>query len=721
MTQQSALTEQQVRDRVRDRLVSGDISREQASQVLQAWKARSGAAMGAQQQAPGQQPEMQESGGGAIRAITQSAPYQMANRAAAGFNRALLGTGEAVLSMGSSAIAEPIAGSAGLASLAATNPDQAAQNVETVRQGLTYEPKSQAGQQAMQDAGSALALVGKGFQAAEQAAGNVGYAVAGPVGGAVGSAIPAAIAEILPLKMTRQAKKAALQRAVDEAGPSILTPEARQALLKQGFDEAELATMATQDPAQLERLARFQRLGIQPTRGDITQRLEDQKPEAQLFQQGQGEAGAGIRNLRQQQTRGLEDALRQIAGDRGVDGQSMAALGDTIKSAVASRRKLLREEVKGAYDALSQAQGNVDVPLVMTDFRALPEVPQGPELRSIQRADRAKFNAFEDLMAEYGLSNNADAIGRLESDGVTPQSLNLSNFEDFRKALNVAERSDQTGNLSRVIGPIKRELDRQVDVMTETLEMSENPSISALAKDARLSHSAFKTEFDPNTLAEQMVSNRPRSNLPQIENSQVYKKIAANNATIEQTDRLIQTLRNQGAAGKRAIADLQGQVMLDILDSSLQGITRKVDGQQMISGPSMTRRFNQLEDKARLIFEDDPGSFKLLQDVVSTAQDVTPQNIAVPKGSAGFLMEIADKTGMKRVMQTIPGGQVIIEGLSELAARSQSRQAFERALDARPDLKRTATILATDYPSIGAALGIGYLTSQGEDDDTNTN
>lgn len=714
MTQQTAqLTEDQIRERVRERLVNGSITRDQAAQVLQAWKSQQQPSASAQQP---QQPQ-QDDGGGLIRSITQSAPYQFANQAAAQFNRSVLGMGETAMTMGSQAVAEPLSGIMGLATLPFASSETAARNVEATREALTYEPRSQAGQQAIGEMGQVLEPIGRGVQAAEEFTGELGYRAGGPLAGAVTSAIPAAVMEVIGLKGSRQAKSAALQRAVDEAGPSILTPEARQALTKQGFTDAELSTMAAQDPAQLERLARFQRLGIQPTRGDITQRLPEQKAEAQLLERASGESGAGIRQLRRQQSQQITRNIEDLIDETGVPGD----VGQSIKDALSSRRQMLRQEVRGAYDALSQAQGDVDVPLMMTNYRALPDVPQGPELRAIQRADRSKFQGIEDLMAEYGLSDDADALARLERDGVTPQALNLSNFEEFRKALNAAERADQTGNLSRVIGPIKRELDRQVDVMTETLEMSDNPNISQMAKDARLANVAYKTEFDPKAMTERLVTRQTQSNLPQIEDSQVYLKLAANSTPIEQVDRVVQSLKNEGAAGRRALSDLQSQVMLDLLDSAFTGITRKVDGQEMVSGAAMSRRFDKIADKAKLIFEDNPGALRQIEDVIRAAEDITPQSIAVPKGSAGFLMDVLEKTRLQQVFQRIPAAAAAIEGLRELSARSQNRVAFSRALKARPDLRRTATILATDYPSLAAAMGMGYLISEGEENESDQN
>ena len=108
--------------------------------------------------------------------------------------------------------------------------------------------------------------------------------------------------------------------------------------------------------------------------------------------------------------------------------------------------------------------------------------------------------------------------------------------------------------------------------------------------------------------------------------------------------------------------------------------------------------------------------------MVQAAQDITPQSIAVPKGSAGFLMDAFDRMNVLSVAQAIPGGTFVVEGLRGLGARSANRSSLNKALNANPKLKRSAEILATDYPSLAAALGIGYLAEQeSEENDTDQN
>lgn len=120
-----------------------------------------------------------------------------------GAGRAILGTPEAGLSLASSAIAEPVAGLAGLAQslnpLAA--PGAGARTVESVREALTFEPRTGPGREAVEGMGTALAPVGRAIQGAEEALGGGTLEATGSPLLATGAAMaPAAALEVLGLK-----------------------------------------------------------------------------------------------------------------------------------------------------------------------------------------------------------------------------------------------------------------------------------------------------------------------------------------------------------------------------------------------------------------------------------------------------------------------------------------------------------------------------------------
>ena len=109
------------------------------------------------------------------------------------FGRSYGDTLNDVIGMLASGVGEIPAGLAGIASLP-FGLDTAADNVQAVRDALTWQPRSGGGEQAQRMLGDLLRPVAE----AEEALGNFGYDLAGPAGGTIAKTLPTAIAAGLP-------------------------------------------------------------------------------------------------------------------------------------------------------------------------------------------------------------------------------------------------------------------------------------------------------------------------------------------------------------------------------------------------------------------------------------------------------------------------------------------------------------------------------------------
>lgn len=128
--------------------------------------------------------------------------------------------------VGSSIVAEPAAGLAGLASFVGTAGDveRAAQTVESAREALTYTPETSGSQAALQAIGETLAPIAEGLETVSSATGDVIYEWTGsPELAAVAYSLPTLALEVAGVKGARggitrikdadlrKAQKAALQ------------------------------------------------------------------------------------------------------------------------------------------------------------------------------------------------------------------------------------------------------------------------------------------------------------------------------------------------------------------------------------------------------------------------------------------------------------------------------------------------------------------------------
>ncbi len=155
-----------------------------------------------------------------------------------------IGVGETALTIGSSIVADPIAGYAGLVSspfTATSQTEDAGDVVRRTREALTYQPRTEAGQEYIQDVGEKLQPVGEFVEKVERYTGDIGESAGGPTGGAIGSMVPTAAAELLGIgigkgvsKIPQTLSKRSISKADDlrSQADDILAPRATDAGLE---------------------------------------------------------------------------------------------------------------------------------------------------------------------------------------------------------------------------------------------------------------------------------------------------------------------------------------------------------------------------------------------------------------------------------------------------------------------------------------------------------
>jgi hypothetical protein len=119
-----------------------------------------------------------------------------------------LSVAEPAMAMGSSIVAEPVAGLAGLAALPYGS-DNAANAVKYYQDLLSYSPKTDSGKAGMQAVGAALAPIGEAIESASSGAGDYVYDKTGsPALATAAYSAPTAAMELLGLKGVNAASKA---------------------------------------------------------------------------------------------------------------------------------------------------------------------------------------------------------------------------------------------------------------------------------------------------------------------------------------------------------------------------------------------------------------------------------------------------------------------------------------------------------------------------------
>ena len=384
--------------------------------------------------------------------------------------------------------------------------------------------------------------------------------------------------------------------------------------------------------------------------------------------------------------------------------------GDSVIAALEGQKDLLRTEKNKLYREFAETSPEIrEVPIITDSISG--SLPDARTLRRIGRLAPSQSGAVDDLLIEFGLDRDPAKIQSFVEAGGEIEQLNIGNFDDFRQAVNLIESTDQTNAIKVITGPIKRQLDEEAEILEGSLKKGgvTDEGVLAPLEEARSTVTELKTEFDPNRLAGQFTNTKARSRERKVQSSQVKNRIIAKSTPIEQVNSLMTTL-DKSPDGKKARADLQADVIADLLDSSFSTASRKIGGELVFNPGAFNRRIDQLgTEKVESIFGNNPKSLDQLKKLSETAADIQPTAAATPKGSASVILDLVNKAGLGAVANS-----PTLLGIKELARivkeKGSNTLEIQKALDAKPELRETASFIQDELPGLAAPLGIATIS-----------
>lgn len=614
---------------------------------------------------------------------------------------------EPAATMVSGAIAEPVAGIAGLAKTITGGPEAGAETIGQIQEAMTYQPRTEAGKRGMQAIGETLGPVIEPIGKAVQAVGDIAYEAGGPVAGAGAITALAAIPELLGLKGSRAAKKMAARSILQRTDPSDLfddagkfKPEIIESLRASGIPESEFLELIPERlPEQIARQQRFKEAGVPLTRGELAQEFGQQATEQRLLQTMGDVASEPLRQFKLKQS---EIIKKHLDDTFGAD-VTASETGELIQDALSGRKKMLRTQKNQLYkDAAEKAREIGDVP-VLGDSIADSILDE----RTLRRLDRTSKGAISDLnetLAEFGIIEPTEAMIRK---GIEPEVLTLENFDDLRQALNQIDRGDQSGAASVAIGPIRKALDLEVDELATTLGERGLPAdVIEPLKQARKTVTQLKTEFDPKGLINRLITKKGQGDDMIVEASKIYDKLSARSTPVEQVSRTVNSLkRTEGGEG--ALASLQTSIMMDLIDAGFGTESRTISGIKTFNPIAFKKRIKNIgEDKLAKIFENNREAFRAIRNIEKISSDLVPTAGAVPKGSASVILDLMNKLGVAGISTKVPGGAFLMGAVDKIAQPVKTGVDVRRALKAEPDVIQLQSLADLHYPGIASALGI---------------
>lgn len=461
------------------------------------------------------------------------------------------------------------------------------------------------------------------------------------------------------------------------------------------------------NPEQAVRAARFQELGIPPTRGNVTQDFVQQAQEERLASMASNEAAAPLRQLQLDQSEAFISGINSMVDAMGVP----AEVGDNMKLALTGRLENLAARKNQLYRDFAENSPQVaSMPIIGDNIQNA--IADRAELRRIARLPGNSVDALQSLLIEFGVDQTPEAVEAFTKSGGEIIPLNLGNFEEFRQALNQLSDNTTPGGraTSAIVGRIKTALDNEVDVVEQSLLDANalDSSIVDSLREARATVARMKTEFSPQSVVGRLTGFKNDGVTPVIEASKAYDAVMGKSQPIEYLQRTVESLRNS-PKGKVAIGAMQAETVMRALDTALRAPSRKTSGIQTVGYSQFVKALEGVgKDRLDILFADNPRQLARLMMFKEAAQDLTVDARATPRGSAPVLLDIAN-----RISRT-PGIAPFVDAVKWFASAGADERAIRRALDARPQMKKAALQIQREYPAIAASLGIAGMTIEDE-------
>ena len=520
--------------------------------------------------------------------------------------------------LGSSAVAAPVAGLAGLGAigtnaLGITQADPA-DVVNRVQGALTYEPRTVAGGLAAEY--SPIALASKAGARLGDEAGDLTARLTGsPVAGAaVNTATQLAPALLLKAPKAGNVpanvgRTAPVDRPVAAGEAAPKAPAAVPAKPTAGLESVPPATQQLDVGPPAPAAYRYQQLQSLPvpvpaTRGQLT------RDPVQLRNEGNvsaTETGKPIRQIYADQNAALLDNLDVLKGrvaNKTKPAETPEQVGISVQDqALRAKLELKKKEVSAKYkaaEAAGELQGKVSPARIIKAIRSSPDVTH--------------YGWVESWL------NKAKVIEKTDSGTVT-RKLTLKEMEDLRQA--AVARAMDGGTDGYYAGKIISAID----------EATEGAG-GKLYKEARAARRAQALEFEETGAIARLVENKSRTDRATALEDTWRKTVIG--GSVQGLRNVKRSLLTGGdaktrTAGRRAWRDIKAQTIQHIKDEATKGVATNERGQPNVTPAAMKRAVDSIgADKLNEIFG--PGTAVRVDRILEATRTV---KTVPPAGHAG--------------------------------------------------------------------------------------
>jgi hypothetical protein len=605
-----------------------------------------------------------------------------------------LGNVETLGQMASGMVATPVAGLSGMAqgaynvlapAFGGTEGRPAAQRVEEVQQGLTYQPRSEAGKVASQTVAIPFQKLAEG---ANYAGERVAEATGSPlIGAAVRAAPDLAMSLLAPEArgamsavgrgMVRAAPRAAAagagagtvagnaaaaQQWATSKGLSwgSLPAETKLALSKVATDATKLDAL---DPLAVQREANLRKFGMTPTRGMVTRDPLQLRAE-QLAKSS--DAGSPLRQIDLDNNAALSAAVDSL---KSAPAKGARQTGEAVQNVLRGRLNAMKQQVGKLYKAAEQAgelQGPVKIDGLVDYLN--------------KHIDPTEVGYIEARLQKIGAIKKGE--NGLEATG---QPVLLAEIEAIRKAAVAKGRAG--GTQGHYASEVKGVID----------EITDGAGGDAY-KAARKSRVQMGEEFERTGIINQLVKQRGKTNDRAVALESTWRKSVVGGSA-DDLAAVKQSLFKGGQKGIAAWDDLRNATIDHIYERATGG-PKNERGQVNVNWGGLRRAIDEIgSDKLEMMVG--KAGAKKLNEILEAAEIAKTEPPMGIKGSPTVdkFLTLMDKLG------AVPG----IGGAAEIAKGAVKSVGKLRDIGKRGRDLRTATTTPLTQAAAPASQTLGGM------------
>jgi hypothetical protein len=523
-------------------------------------------------------------------------------------------------------------------------------------QALTYQPRTETGQEMTQAAGQFLATAVPPVL---------------PVVAAPGQLMQATRQAAPIVQATARRGAAATQQAAQAVGQAVAKPvQAATTAVREtlGIEPAAPAVAgrgsvgAAATPEVLRRTATAEALPVPVT---LTKGAATRDAQQLAFEKEQikSDLGGPLRQRAEENNLQLLQNFDTLVDMTDAQLMDLASTGGAVVKSLTEGLTAAKNKTRAAYKAAEKAgelENNVTLNSVVDYINE--NIPEG-DLAPVLKAARSKAIAVGAAVQD-------------ENGNLVAQPVTLKQAESLRQTFQRAgfEGADQFHG-----GSLRRVFD------TETEGMGGD-----LYKKARATRIEQARKYENRAIVARLIKNRKGMEDPQVASDQVFRKSILNSSPDEITF-LKRVLLTSGNDGQQAWKELQGATVRHLRDEATKGMGMDSQDRPLISPAKLHQTVKALDANGRLdvmLGKQNAQIVRDLDDVVRYVTTVPPGTLVNTSGTAGTLMAAIAEAGATGALTGLP--LPVATGLRQIVKmrkEGRTKAKINEALNALPPVR----------------------------------